>query len=60
MAEYKGYEKAVEMLEEMGKYYGANIEDVAKELKELEKLGFNCYYDSNTDYIVWEDYQEEF
>lgn len=57
MQEYKGYEKAIEMLEEMGRYYAGDVEDIKKELEELERLGFNCYFDSNNDYIVWEDYQ---
>lgn len=57
MQEYKGYEKAVEMLEEMGRYYAGDVEDIKKELEELEKLGFDCYFDSNSDYIIWEDYQ---
>lgn len=59
MEEYKGLEKAVEMLEEMGKYCARDIEDINKELKELEEIGFNCYFDSNSDYIIWEDYSKE-
>ena len=52
--------KRIEFLEEMGEYYVADIENIEKELKELEKLGYNCYFDSNTDYVVWIDYEKRF
>lgn len=51
-------EKRIEFLEEMGKYYVAGIDNIEQELKELEKLGYDCYFDSNKDYIIWSDYQE--
>ena len=52
MTEYKGMEKRIELLEEMGKYYAADIENIEKELEELKKLGYDCYFDSNSDYII--------
>lgn len=51
-------EKRFELLEELGKYYAARIENIEKELEELEKFGYDCYFDSNSDYIIWSDYQE--
>ena len=55
----KEYERAIEMLEEMGHYVACDVEDIKKELENLEKLGYNCYFDSNKDVIVWEDYKNE-
>lgn len=50
-------DKRIEMLEEMGHYIMGDG-DVLQELKEMEKEGYNCYYDNNTDKIVWVDYKE--
>ena len=51
-------EHRLELLEELGKYSALEIDNIEQELKELEKLGYNCYFDSDKDYIVWSDYKE--
>lgn len=45
------YERAIEMLEEMG-YYASSIDDIEEELENLEILGYSCYFDNNKDRIV--------
>lgn len=48
----KKYKLAVEMLEEMEYYNACNIDDIKAELDNLKTLGYDCYFDSNTDRIV--------
>lgn len=56
----KEYERALEMLEEMGYYMAFDIDDIKNELDNLEKLGYNCYFDSGKDKIIWEDFKNEY
>lgn len=46
------YAITIEMLEEMGYYNTCNLDNISLELKNLQTLGYNCYFDSNTDRIV--------
>lgn len=52
-------DRRIEMLQEMGHYIMGDG-DVLEELREMEKAGYECYYDGVTDRIVWSDYKEEF
>lgn len=49
-------DRRIELLAELGKYSAINIDDIDSELNYLQKLGYNCYYDHNSDQIVWEDF----
>lgn len=51
-------EHRLELLEELGKYSALEINDIEQELKELEKLGYDYYFDSDKDYIIWSDYKK--
>lgn len=48
-------ERAIEMLEELGKYSAENVKNISEELKQLELLGYICHYDVNTDSIVLDE-----
>lgn len=52
-------DKRIEFLEEMGCYVMGDG-NIIEELRELEKAGYDCYYNNNTDEIVWVDYKGEF
>ncbi len=44
--------KAIEFLEEMGQYSTIGIDNIKKELENLEKMGYDVYYDANKDMII--------
>lgn len=44
-------DRRIELLEELGYYVAYDIQDIEKELSELKKFGYNCYFNSDKDRI---------
>lgn len=53
-------ERRIELLEELGSYSAIGIKSITKELEELKKQGYICYYDNNKDEIVLDDIEGQY